>query len=192
VADRDVAEERELAPETSLGARSARGQAPRRLIRAQDPIGTAHENRPDGKSIEACLVRDQRQLLAPPDRGEGIEVAGQTGIEPATPGFGDRCSANCATALHSTRLTVSTIRAAGSVHPGRPEGEPYPTPRRRQEPRFRPRPSAAYFTSKLVSGSSGESGKSGPPNAGIRSNAGCPSSSGSSTDQYSPWSVATC
>src|SRR5699024_7708882 len=38
--------------------------------------------------------------------------AGQTGLEPATCGFGDRCATNCATALHEDQASCG--RCAGS------------------------------------------------------------------------------
>jgi hypothetical protein len=54
----------------------------------------------------------------------GTSEAGETGLEPATPGFGDRCTTNCATPLRSAHCRspgrvrqMPQISAAGSDGP---------------------------------------------------------------------------
>src|SRR5690606_11914422 len=44
------------------------------------------------------------------DRMTPAGSAGQTGLEPATCGFGDRCATNCATALHEDRASCGRPR----------------------------------------------------------------------------------
>src|SRR6478736_1315408 len=53
---------------------------------------------------------------------EGRRLAGQTGLEPATCGFGDRCATNCATALRRPGPPRRSVRSRARTDGHHPQG----------------------------------------------------------------------
>src|SRR4051812_27130248 len=74
---------------TSERNRRERPHQPVTLPRARSPIESL-----SSCSAIAAFMMCSRAALAYPCLASCAELAGQEGIEPPTPGFGDRCSAN--------------------------------------------------------------------------------------------------
>ena len=97
--------------------RSRRVAAREAVVRGVRPQIRRHEMRlqadprfarrvPENQDLHPSQALNGPRTRSPADRP--FDPAGATGLEPATPGFGDRCATNCATPLGCEECSVAS------------------------------------------------------------------------------------